>query len=179
MKGIPEITISPRFCGPPGTSNGGYTCGLLDNLTDYISEVTLRRPPPLDKALQVRREGDPLQLMDGDHLIASARPGAVEFTAPPPPEWKQAVGITILHRIQKPPLSRLLRLWYGTKGARRTSHLRRQSGREAAPRFPWIPDPELVARTARSGMSSSGLLWIAPVLSSSAEITCPNWSWAE
>ncbi|MCB0580591.1 MAG: hypothetical protein KDD10_14925 [Phaeodactylibacter sp.] len=90
MKGIPGIRISARFCGPPGTANGGYACGRLDNLTDYVSEVTLRRPPPLDKELEVQREGDELRLMDGDQLVASARPGAVAFAAPAPPEWEQA-----------------------------------------------------------------------------------------
>ena len=91
MKGIPKLMIAARFCGPPQSGNGGYVCGRLDNLTDYTSEVTLRRPPPLDKELQLQHEGDQLQLMDGDQLIASARPGVLDFTAPAPPEWEQAV----------------------------------------------------------------------------------------
>lgn len=84
--------IPARFCGPPGTGNGGYTCGLLDGLTAYTSEVTLRRPPPLEKELQILQEGEQLQLMDGQALIASACPGTVEFTAPVPPGWEQAVA---------------------------------------------------------------------------------------
>ena len=91
MKGIPRIRIAARFCGPPQSGNGGYVCGRLDNLTDYTSEVTLRQPPPLDKPLRVEREGDLLQLMDGGLLIASARPGSLEFSAPAPPEWEQVV----------------------------------------------------------------------------------------
>lgn len=91
MKGIFRIRIPGRFCGPPGVGNGGYTCGRLDNLTDYTSEVTLRRPPPVDKGLRLEADGAHLQLMDGDQLIASVRPGTVAFTAPAPPEWAQVV----------------------------------------------------------------------------------------
>ena len=91
MKGIPSIRIAGRFCGPPGTGNGGYVCGRLDNLTDYATEVTLRQPPPLDRELQVNREGDQLLLMDGGQLIASACPATVAFAAPAPPEWEEAL----------------------------------------------------------------------------------------
>lgn len=91
MKGIPRIRISSRFCGPPQTGNGGYTCGLLDNLTDYISEVTLRHPPPLETVLQVKQEGGQFLLMADGLLIAAARPGTVDFSAPAPPDWETAV----------------------------------------------------------------------------------------
>ena len=159
MKGTPEIKISARFCGPPGTGNGGYTCGLLDNLTDYVSAVTLRRPPPLDKKLQVRREGGQLQLMDGDHLIASARPGAVEFTAPPPPEWKQAVQASQNYiGFKSHPFPGCF-----VCGSERREHdgLRIFAGRVGEGPLlasPWIPDPELAGE---NGQIRNEFLWAA------------------
>jgi hypothetical protein len=52
------LTIEGRFNGPEGSGNGGYTCGLLARELDGEAEVTLRRPPPLDRPLVlVRDEG--------------------------------------------------------------------------------------------------------------------------
>jgi hypothetical protein len=84
------ITIERRFCGPPDSGNGGYTAGvlatqLLGHLHDRDTaavEVTLRRPPPLDLALDVRRsDDDTVVLYRGDDVVAQARPG--ELTAEP------------------------------------------------------------------------------------------------
>lgn len=67
------ITIGSRFCGPPHSGNGGYTCGLLAAYLDGPAEVTLRRPPPLDRPLQVERDDEgTIRLVDGDALIAEA-----------------------------------------------------------------------------------------------------------
>ena len=47
------LVIPERFCGPPGTGNGGYVAGRLASLVASDSgsnptiEVTLRRPIPL------------------------------------------------------------------------------------------------------------------------------------
>jgi len=48
-----ELVIDPRFNGPVGSANGGYTCGLVAGLLDGIAEVTLRRPLPLGRPLPV------------------------------------------------------------------------------------------------------------------------------
>jgi hypothetical protein len=54
------MIIPRRFNGPPGSGNGGYSSGLI---ASYVAggshgvEVTLRRPPPLDTELSVRRDG--------------------------------------------------------------------------------------------------------------------------
>ena len=44
-----ELRIAGRFCGPPGTGNGGFASGsLAARLAGTIHvEVTLRRPVPL------------------------------------------------------------------------------------------------------------------------------------
>ena len=52
---------------------------------DGTVEITLRAPIPIDRALQVVREGEALMLRDGDTLICEARAGSVAHLAPPPP----------------------------------------------------------------------------------------------
>jgi hypothetical protein len=49
------IVIPPRFCGPPGTGNGGFVAGRLAAATALTGavEVTLRRPTPLSTRLWV------------------------------------------------------------------------------------------------------------------------------
>ena len=43
------VTIPARFNGPPGSANGGYTCGLVAQLVGAEEvEVSLRKPPPHD-----------------------------------------------------------------------------------------------------------------------------------
>jgi len=41
-----HVTIERRFCGPPESGNGGYSCGLLAAHVGGPAEVTLRRSPP-------------------------------------------------------------------------------------------------------------------------------------
>ena len=80
----PMITVSSRFCGPPTSGNGGYSCGMVDKQTDYVSEVTLRKPIPLDREMDVQKDGDQLRLMAGEELIATARPSSLDdFEVPP------------------------------------------------------------------------------------------------
>ncbi len=83
------VTIDERFCGPPNSGNGGYTCGCLAGMVggDDV-EVTLHAPPPLNVALTVRSDGAEVRLLDGDRVIASARrigvPASVPAGAPEP-----------------------------------------------------------------------------------------------
>jgi hypothetical protein len=49
------------------------------------AEVTLRRPPPLERPLTVMRNPAGLVLLDGDTTIAEARPAALELEPPPCP----------------------------------------------------------------------------------------------
>lgn len=88
------MIIPSHFHGPPTSGNGGYTCGLLADQTDFISEVTLRQPIPLDATMEVRREGDQLSLLLGNELIATVRPGQLDdLELPPtPPDFATAVA---------------------------------------------------------------------------------------
>ena len=82
-----EIVIDPRFNGPPGSANGGYTCGLVAQLLHARSAgVTLHRPPPL--GVPLRWDGE--SLLDGDLVVAEAYPAELELDVVPPPSWDDA-----------------------------------------------------------------------------------------
>lgn len=55
-------------------------------------EVSLRQPPPLERQLQVRPgdEGGALLLLDGEVVVAEARPGELELDVPAPPSVADA-----------------------------------------------------------------------------------------
>jgi hypothetical protein len=84
------VTIPARYCGPPQSANGGYTCGLLAaRLPDGgrsrgPAEVTLRKPPPLERLLRVEDRGDATVLLDGDTVVAEAVPARVDVDPPAP-----------------------------------------------------------------------------------------------
>jgi hypothetical protein len=68
-----SLVIAPRFCGPPGSGNGGYVCGLIASHLHGPAEVTLRKPPPLETPLAVERDGQgSVRVLDGGTLIAEA-----------------------------------------------------------------------------------------------------------
>jgi hypothetical protein len=71
MKG--SLVIPSRFCGPPGSGNGGYVCGRIAAYLDGPVTVTLRRPPPLDTPMVVERDHEgAARIHDGGTLIAEA-----------------------------------------------------------------------------------------------------------
>jgi hypothetical protein len=77
------MIVPGRYNGPPTSANGGYASGLLAGLLEGEAEVTLRRPPPLDRELEVVETDGGVELYDGETLVAEARPGAgVPLAAP-------------------------------------------------------------------------------------------------
>lgn len=79
-----EIVIPRRFRGPLHSGNGGYVAGLLASELDGVVEVTLRKPPPLDRPLRLERIQEMLELRDDGVLVAEARPASVEPALRPP-----------------------------------------------------------------------------------------------
>jgi hypothetical protein len=80
-----QIVLPYRFRGPLTSANGGYACGRLAAFVDADEvEVTLRRPPPLERPLAVERDNDAVRLLDGHVLVAEARPAPVDVEPPAP-----------------------------------------------------------------------------------------------
>ena len=68
-----SLVIPSRFCGPPGSGNGGYVCGRIAAYLGGPVTVTLRRPPPLATPLAVERGGESaVRIHHGRTLIAEA-----------------------------------------------------------------------------------------------------------
>jgi hypothetical protein len=79
------LTITARHNGPPGSANGGYTCGLLaQQVGSEVVEVTLRKPPPLEQPLEPVPDGERVELRDDGELIAEARPAELLLDVPVP-----------------------------------------------------------------------------------------------
>lgn len=78
------FVVEPRFCGPPGSGNGGYVAGRLLQEIGAAAEVTLRRPVPLGRRLTIdrRREGG-VTLRDGDVELATAVASEVDVGKAP------------------------------------------------------------------------------------------------
>ena len=66
------LVIPRRFRGPDDSANGGWTCGAVSRFVVGQAEVTLRRPPPLERSLRVEDGGDHVSVLDGDDLVAEA-----------------------------------------------------------------------------------------------------------
>jgi hypothetical protein len=88
-----SILIDRRFRGPPNSGNGGYSCGRLAAFIDGTAEVTLRRPPPLETAMDVVAQADgTVALYDREHLIASAMPAEVAADVSVLPTFEEAAA---------------------------------------------------------------------------------------
>ena len=85
--------VASRFCGPPGSGNGGYVCGRVAAYLDGPVTVTLRRPPPLGTPMAVERGGaGSVRLHHGGTLIAEAAssPDGPALPVPGPVSLAQA-----------------------------------------------------------------------------------------
>jgi hypothetical protein len=92
------LDVPPRFCGPPGTANGGFACGAIARLLGEPAEVTLRRPVPLGRSLTVRSADDgSLTVLDGTTTVAEARPAPLP-AEPTPPEVSADVARAVAGR---------------------------------------------------------------------------------
>jgi hypothetical protein len=87
-----EVRIDPRFCGPPGSGNGGYVAGRLAGFLGPVVRVRLHRPPPLETPLAVRADSGAVRLFDGERPIAEAWNADQELPAPRAPEFAEAVS---------------------------------------------------------------------------------------
>ena len=85
------MCIDRRFHGPPDSGNGGYVAGVVAGVLDGSAcTVTLHRPPPLARPLELRTTLRGAELLDGDQLIASAVPAELDLEVPAPPAIEDA-----------------------------------------------------------------------------------------
>lgn len=88
---MPTLFIPRKYCGPPDSGNGGYTCGLLAEKLQGPSEVTLRMPIPIEKVMLVQFvDATHVHLKSGDDLVAEGARFDVELGAVPTTGFEQA-----------------------------------------------------------------------------------------
>ena len=86
-----QLRIERRFHGPPDSGNGGYVAGLVAGaLGGSGCTVTLHRPPPLDRLLELRTEAEGAELRDGDERVAAALREQLDLDIPVPPALADA-----------------------------------------------------------------------------------------
>jgi len=87
-----SITIAARYKGPPKSGNGGYSCGLMARELSGAVEASLKVPPPLDKALSIITSEDGVQMLDGETLVGTAKPAALDLEVPALPATMSLIG---------------------------------------------------------------------------------------
>ena len=80
-----QLVIARRFNGPPDSAQGGYACGLVSERIDAsVATISLRRPPPLERPLEVCRRDGGAALLDGEQLVAEGAASELELEVPEP-----------------------------------------------------------------------------------------------
>jgi hypothetical protein len=145
-----EITVRRRFRGPLTSANGGYAAGRLAAFVDAEGvEVTLRLPPPLDRPLAVRQDERSVLLLDGDALVAEARPASVDADPPPAVSFPDAEDAATRHvRVGNEHFGECftcgireegdgLRIYAGAVAGREPLHAAPWRVRESSPELVW------------------------------------------
>jgi hypothetical protein len=112
-------------------------------------EVTLRRPPPLETPLRVRRDRDEILLLHGHAVVAEARPASVRLVPPAPVSLEEAEDACTRHvRVGNPVFRECfvcgvrdeddgLGIYVGAVAGREPLHAAPWIVREAAPEIVW------------------------------------------
>jgi len=87
-----SITVPARFCGPPDSGNGGYTCGLVAKELGGVVECTLRSPVPLEMPLDLERSKSGGVLRHSDKVIVEASSTTIEVGPPAPIDLETATA---------------------------------------------------------------------------------------
>ena len=85
------ISILRRFCGPPGSANGGYACAVAADGLPQPVEVTLHAPPPLETEMCLERTNHEARLVADGRLVASARSVGEQPPVPSPLTYEEAL----------------------------------------------------------------------------------------
>ncbi len=91
------LVIAPRFRGPPDSGNGGYVCGIIAAAIGSPVCVRLKHPPPLDTPMTLERDEDGhlWRLLNGDTVVAEARPDHCDIDVPRPPDRAEAESASL------------------------------------------------------------------------------------
>jgi hypothetical protein len=157
-----HLTIPSRFCGPPGSGNGGYVCGRIAAYLDGQVTVTLRQPPPLATPMAVERGSESsVRIHHGSTLIAEATssPGGLALEIPDPVSMAQARAAAGRARYYSDPL--FPACFVCGPGREPGDGLRIFPGPVAGRPLwaaPWTPDPSV---TNASGEVRPEVVWAA------------------
>jgi len=158
----PPLTIDRRFCGPPTSGNGGYVSGRLAAYlhTEQPVQVTLRRPPPLDAALEVTATADGVAARFDGELVAEATPTTLDVDPVEPVSFARAAQAALGYRgLDAHPFPTCFAC-----GTARTPpdglglHPGAVEGRPGVTAAPWTPLPEQVDDDGAVGRA---LVWSA------------------
>ncbi len=92
------VIIRNRFHGPPGSGNGGYSCGMLGRFFKGPAKVRLRIPPPLDVPMHVRRTDGEVALFHGNERVATGWSATVDIEVPEQPDFTAAEAASRRYR---------------------------------------------------------------------------------
>jgi len=79
-----SFSVPARFCGPPTSGNGGYTCGMVAREMGAVVECTLRSPVPLEKSLRVEHVAGGAVLRSDGKVIIEANSTTLDIEPPAP-----------------------------------------------------------------------------------------------
>ena len=156
---MPALTIPARFCGPPGSGNGGYVCGRIAAYLEGQVTVTLRRPAPLATPLAVERGGDSSSASataapDSRGSLLAGQPGAGDTG--PGLNGGSSHGGRPRALLRRSGLPCLLCLRDGPPARGRAADLPRTVAGRPLWAAPWTPDPSV---TDASGRVRPEVLW--------------------
>jgi hypothetical protein len=154
-----QVVIPARFRGPSTSANGGYACGVLARRIGPSAEVNLRKPPPIDRPLELAVEDSGVKLLDGDEAVADGTACEIGIPVPDAPSMSAArVATERFTGFNEHPFPECF-----TCGPHRDHHdgLNIFPGEVDGMRIvatPWAPDPSL---PVEDGLVAPEVMWAA------------------
>ena len=158
------VAIGGRFVGPPASGHGGYVCGLTAlALPHGAVEVTVRRPPPVERSLSldVDGEGERAALRDGDLVVAEARAAELAVDLPEHLSFAEAERVAGGFDVERFASWHPFPRCFGCGPRRAVGDGLRIFPAAAGPGlvvWPWVPDASLAGS---DGLVEPIMLWAA------------------